>query len=91
MKKLLYILTLSVILFSCGSPKKKVTLPPLKYKVGDVVYLKLDSTKCIVSFVHDEWLREIREYELKYKTGKGEYKEIDVLEGEIFQETMYDY
>jgi len=54
MKKLLTILFLVFLLNGCGDGKYREHVPytpppPPKYKVGDVVYLKPDSVKCVVA------------------------------------------
>jgi hypothetical protein len=59
--KLLFV---SMILFGCVEQKSNA----LKYKEGDVVYLKPDSTKAVVTFAHGEM------YSLSYKTEFGEMK-----------------
>lgn len=51
MKKLLLLVLLSSLLFGCGE-RTKSQLPKFKYKVGDVVYLKPDSTKAVIDDIN---------------------------------------
>ncbi len=55
MKKLLIILLLSFLLFSCKEEcKKSVVQTPSLYKKGDVVYLKPDSVRAVITYVNAE-------------------------------------
>ena len=81
MKQLLIALT-AITLFSCKKPEPT---PPADcmYNAGDIVYLKLDSTKCIVKYVIDYY--ETCEYYVRYKDTLGQYVEVRVDEFEITQ------
>ncbi len=75
MKK--FILILSIILYSCSSHK---TIH--EYKVGDMLYIKPDSTKIVVyenyNFT-DKYFRGI------YKNNHGEFKTMDVNKEQIYK------
>jgi len=65
MKKLLF-LFFTLLLFSCNQVEKE----PAPFEVGDIVYYKLDSTKCIVTGV-DRSSKKIKvEYKESYFDGK---------------------
>jgi len=76
MKKLLFlILLLSLItLFSCDGWNTETELEKAKkeFKIGDIVYYKLDSTKCIVQFVNSTVYPGSLDVEYKTEFGKIE-------------------
>lgn len=74
MKKLLLIAL--VLLASCSEPKQQ--LPPPKYKLGDIVYTKPDSTKSVVTFIYSEYPWYIVDY--TNKQGKREHATVEEFE-----------
>lgn len=67
MKKLFYVLLLSVF-FACSNNTKKVELND-PFKSGDIVYMKLDTTKVIIKYNLGLFDEENFAYRISYKEG----------------------
>jgi len=74
--KLLFV---SMILFGCGEHKKSTPIVA-KYKAGDVVYLKPDSTKAVIDWVSHEGLF----FGVKYKTEFGKIETLTWVSPSLF-------
>ena len=77
MRKLLVVLV-AVLLYSCGEVNRKQTPP--KYKQGDVVYLKPDSTKAVISYV---WV-DNNSYSVDYYDAEHEPQSMHVPEYGVY-------
>jgi hypothetical protein len=75
-------IALSVFVVGCNKPET-ITPTECKYNDGDIVYMTLDSTKCIVKYAIDYY--DPCDYYIKYKDDSGRYQEVRVDEFEITQ------
>ena len=71
MKKI--ILIVSIVLLSCKNEKIIKKHCDYKYKEGDVVYIKLDNKKVIIS-ERIYFLEDKPNYRIFYKNAKGNYE-----------------
>ena len=84
------ILIMGMIFASCGGQWEKEEKEYakqrdaiFKYKEGDIVYLKPDST---IGVITDRtlWSEDKKEYRVRYSTKAGKIEYIDILEPSIF-------
>jgi hypothetical protein len=73
---------IALVILAVGCKKSDDMVPAeCTYTEGDIVYLKLDSTKCIIKYVYD--YTEPCSYYIKYVDDSGRYQGTSVEEFEI--------
>ena len=82
MKKLLFILFVIAFLSSCNDEKKPQSKSP--FKVGDMVYLKIDTTRVLIKYELGKFDEDNFLYRISFKNSKGEIIGKFVLSSEIF-------
>ena len=80
MKRIL--IALAILAVGCNKPDD-ITPTDCTYSEGDIVYMVLDSTTCIVKYAID--YVDPCDYYIKYKDDSGRYVEVRVDEFEITQ------
>lgn len=87
MKKLVILFIFITLLFTSCRPEKtyigavvtsEFVKPKKELQKGDIIYLKLDSTECIVNYVYDSNIVSVY-----YKNELGDINEIDYLRPEL--------
>jgi hypothetical protein len=86
MKKLLTILIICFLLFSCEQEKEKCIKPSL-YKKGDVVYIKPDSVRAVIKYVNKTTYNSNSvkyTYDIEFYVGLERYTSVSI-------DTVYFY
>ena len=86
MKKILFILLLAFT--ACTSSVESSVEPPepkSPFVSGDIVYLKIDSTKAIIKYELGKFDDSNFAYRINYKDSKGEIKGKFILSSELFK------